>query len=76
MFLTQKHSEKCLFVCFFNITFQYNNIQKEFQSALKVNVLLSTYKVTKTEHTRGFDVTQFLCHKKQTLFEKRLITTY
>lgn len=52
MFLTQKHTEKCLF---FNITFQYNNIQKEFQSAL--NVLLATYKVTKTEHTRGFDAT-------------------
>lgn len=55
MFLTQKHTEK--YVCFFNITFQYNNIQKEFQSALKVNVLLATYKVTKTEHTRGFDAT-------------------
>lgn len=53
MFLTQKHTEK--YVCFFNITFQYNNIQKEFQSAL--NVLLATYKVTKTEHTRGFDAT-------------------
>lgn len=58
-----------MFVCFFNITFQYNNIQKEFQSALKVNVLLATYKVTKTEHTRGFDATVCVIKNKQIIWK-------